>query len=126
MDYSQPGWYQWGDPGMAHSWFSWVVPIEPGLEGRRVLRPPLRERTREAALAAVRRLDPRLREAALYSVREWFSMHQPPSEGEGRIPLEAQVFPTELGLTFVYIPGLSNARPIRILHGDINNWQPSW
>ena len=60
------------------------------------------------------------------AVREWFSMHQPPSEGEGRIPLEAQVFPTELGLTFVYIPGLSNARPIRILHGDINNWQPSW
>ena len=85
VDYSQPGWYQWGDPGMAHSWFSWVVPIEPGLEGRRVLRPPLRERTREAALAAVRRLDPRLREAALYSVREWFSMHQPPSEGEGLI-----------------------------------------
>jgi hypothetical protein len=42
------------------------------------------------------------------------------------MPLDSRVFVTELGLTFVYIPGASNARPIRIVHGDIDNWQPPW
>jgi len=25
-----------------------------------------------------------------------------------------------------HTPGASNARPVRIGHGDIDNWQPSW
>jgi hypothetical protein len=123
VDYSLPGSFQWGDPGMFHSWPCWVVPTVPGPQGRRVLRPMIRERTREAVLQAVRRLDPEVRTAALHSVRDTIS---PPAEAGSLAPLEAQVYPSVLRLTFVYVPGLLNARRIRITSGTMTNYQLSW
>ena len=123
VDYSLPGWFQWGDPGMFHSWVMWVVPVEPGPQGRRVPRPIIRERTREAALQALRRLDPHLREAAFQTVRESLD---PQGQTARTAPLEAQIFPTELRLTFIYIPSASNARRIRISSGEMTNYQLSW
>ena len=38
------------------------------------------------------------------------------------IPLEAQIFPTQLGLTIIYFQGTSNARSVRVLHHGINGW----
>jgi RNA polymerase sigma-70 factor, ECF subfamily len=118
VEYTQPGGFQWGDPGLAADWTRWVVPIEPGRQGRRLLRPPVQERTREAALQAVRQLDPKIRDAALH-VRGGRS---PEGTAAPVIPLEAQIFPTQLGLTFIYFQGTSNARSVRVLHHGINCW----
>jgi RNA polymerase sigma-70 factor (ECF subfamily) len=123
VDYSLPGWFQWGDPELYGVWPSWVVPVVPGPQGRRVLRPIIRERTREAAVAAVRRLDPQIREAAGQTARETFSLT---AGAGGRAPLEAQVFPSKLRLTFVYMPGSSNARRVRISSGTMTNYQLTW
>jgi len=99
-----PGWFQWGDPDQMNP-TRWVVPLEPVPKGQRVLRPPVRERTREAALAAVRRIDPQLL-AAL--AREW--QRQDPRAAATSPTDAAQIFPTRLSLTIIYIPGSSNAR----------------
>ena len=101
----------------------WVVPVEPGPQGRRVPRPIIRERTREAALQALRRLDPHIREAAFQTVREYLN---PQGQTARAAPLEAQIFPTELRLSFIYIPSASNARRIRISSGEMTNYQLSW
>jgi RNA polymerase sigma-70 factor (ECF subfamily) len=123
VDYSLPGWFQWGDPGMYHSWIGWVVPVEPGPQGRRVLRPVIRERSREAALQDLRWLNPQVRDAAVQTVRATLNAA---GKAPSRVPLEAQVYPTELRLTFVYVPGSSNARRIRISSGTMTNYQMSW
>jgi RNA polymerase sigma-70 factor, ECF subfamily len=60
VDYTQPGAFQWHKPG-GFTPTRWVVRAEPGPTGRRVLMPPIRERTPEAALAAARRAFPRSR-----------------------------------------------------------------
>jgi hypothetical protein len=121
VEYTQPGWFQWGNPALSGQWFRWVVAVEPGPRGRRVLRPPVRERTREAALQAVRRLDPQLREAAVHQL----SLPGQTGGAERPIPLEEQIFPSELGLTIVYIPGPSNGLLMRILNHGGPSWQPS-
>jgi RNA polymerase sigma factor (sigma-70 family) len=123
VDYSLPGWFQWGDPGMYHSWPGWVVPVEPGPQGRRVLRPIIRERTREAVLQALSRLNPEVRDAAVQTVRQTLNAA---GEAASRVPLEAQVYPTVLRLTFIYVPGSSNARRIRITSGTMTNYQLTW
>jgi hypothetical protein len=97
VDYSQPGWYEWRPPGeRAHSW---VVPLGPPPDGRRVLVPVVRERTREAALQALRRVDPQIREAVWKSTLRWDLQGDqiPPTE-------EAQIVATKLDLTTLYIP----------------------
>src|SRR5437879_3879557 len=81
-------------------WPSFPIP-----RGQRLLRPPVQERTREAALAAVRRLDPQLLEAL---AREW--QRQDPRTAATSPADPAQIFPTKLSLTIIYIPGSSNAR----------------
>jgi hypothetical protein len=104
VDYSQPGWFQWGNPDITWSWWRWVVIVEHGIEGRWVPRPLLRERTREAVMQAVLRLDPKIREKAVHTRRT-----ARPSPEPDPTPLEAQVFPTKLSLTFMYFPSASNA-----------------
>jgi hypothetical protein len=120
VDYTVPDWFQWGNPDQTHP-TRWVVALEPGAQGKRVPRPPVRERTREAALQAVRRLDPQLREAAVHQL----SLPGQAGRAERPIPLEEQIFPSELGLTIVYIPGPSNALLMRILNHTGPSWQPS-
>jgi hypothetical protein len=84
--------------------------LEPGLQGRRVLRPIIQERTREAALQAVRRVDPSLREALLAARRR----ADPRLEASPFVVEEEQIFPTRLDLCFVYVPGATNARGIQL------------
>jgi hypothetical protein len=112
VDYSQPGWFQWGDsrhPG-AGVFTRWVVPLEPGQRGRRMPRPPVRARTKAAVLEAVRQLDPQLRQTLLDGMRRL----DPRLPAAPTVVEEEQVFPSQLDLTFVYIPGTTSPRPIRI------------
>jgi RNA polymerase sigma-70 factor, ECF subfamily len=111
VDYTVPGWFQWGDPDQLNL-TRWVVPLEPIPRGQRVLRQPVRERTRGAALAAVRRVDPQQLEAL---AQEWQRQDPraatPPTD-------EAHIFPTKLNLTIVYIPGSSNQRSVYVWFRD--------
>jgi RNA polymerase sigma-70 factor, ECF subfamily len=114
VDYSLPGWYQWGSPD-EENYTRWVVPLEPGPRGRRVPRPPVRERTREAASQAVRRLDPQLREALLQAM-----CRADPRLAAAPHSEEAQVFPSRLELKIIYVPGATNAREIVVIWSQAN------
>jgi RNA polymerase sigma-70 factor, ECF subfamily len=92
VDLTQPGWYQWIRTGDLSA-RRWAVSLGPGPDGRRVVMPPVRERTREAALQTARRLFPPVTDAEL-------------------IPQPEQIAPTEQDLVIVYIPGISNARSV--------------
>jgi hypothetical protein len=122
VDYTQPGEFQWGDPGLFHNWTRWVIPVEPGQHGRRVVRPALRGRSREEVLQGLRRLEPKMLAAAVHRADPRFQGE----EASANVPLEAQVFPTELRLVFVYIPSLANARALHIVSGGIENYQVSF
>jgi RNA polymerase sigma factor (sigma-70 family) len=109
VDYSQPGGFQWGDPGLAFTPAPWVVVVEPGREGHWRPRPLLRDRTRQAVMEAVLRLDPTLRERAMHVIRSRQTTAEPPA------PLEAQIFPTDLSLNIAYLPAASNRLPLHIV-----------
>jgi hypothetical protein len=114
VDYSLPGLFQWGDPARG-GYTQWVVPLEPGPKGRRVPRPVVRERTKEAAIEALRKVDSQLRQAT------WEAMRR----SDPRLPAAppddaAQIYPTQLRLAIVYVPGGTNARDIRVLFRDNN------
>jgi hypothetical protein len=114
VDYTLPGGFQWGDPGSTEN-LRWVVPMTAGPQGRRVLRPPVREQTREAALQALRRVDPKIRETLLQEMRRRDPRLEtaPPAD-------EAQIFPTKLSMVIIYVPGASNARSIHVLTEGMN------
>jgi hypothetical protein len=106
--YTRPGGFQWGEaghPAEGH-YTRWVIPLEPGPQGRRVLRPIIQAPTREATLQAVRRIDASLREALLAAVRR----ADPRLEASPYVVEEGQIHPTRLDLCFVYMPGATNAR----------------
>jgi len=106
VDYTQPGWYQWGDPAI--SWRRWAA-ADPARPDRWAPLPTVRARTREALWEAVNRLDPQ--------IRDWAgNPRNLPRRKEEPLPVEALVFPTELSLTFIYFPGASTARLVRIIH----------
>jgi hypothetical protein len=95
VQYTQAGGFQWQRP----DWLGkarWIRELEPGPQGHRVLMPPIWERTREAALQAVRRILPQVE----------------PSE----------IYPTELDLVILYFPGTANTRLIHYIRPgqDIN------
>ena len=81
VDYSLPGAFQWSRP-------------ETGW--RRFLPPLVRERTREAALQAARRIDPQV--------------------------AEDQITPTSLNLSFLYLPGGPNTGYMRIVQIGNSGW----
>jgi hypothetical protein len=109
VEYTLPGRFQWGDPN-AWGYTRWVVPLEAGSRGKRVLRPPVQERTREAAVASLRRIDPKIRETLLQLMRRSDPRLEavPPED-------EAQIFPTRLNLTVMYMPGDTNARGLHVI-----------
>jgi RNA polymerase sigma-70 factor, ECF subfamily len=113
VDYTVPGGFQWGDLRHVEA-ISWVVPIEVGKPGRRALRPPIRERTREATLEAVRRVAPQIREALL---RKECS-EDPHLEAAPHTVEEDQIFATHLELVFVFIPGMTTERPLHVQKSD--------
>jgi hypothetical protein len=108
VDYTQPGAFQWQKTG-GFTPSRWVVRVEPGPAGRRILMPPIRERTREAALAAARRAFPPVTPALLAA------LHQTDTqiEADQILPQPGQIFPTEMDLVVVYIPGVVTERGIR-------------
>jgi len=101
VDYTQPSWFEWQPP--ENSSLRWAVRSGPGREGKWLPVPAVRERTREAALQALRRLDPQLRtrvqEVALTDTNRPLvptTIVLPPEE--------AQIVPTRLDLRTIYIP----------------------
>jgi hypothetical protein len=68
----------------------------------------VRERTREAALQALRRVDPEIRQAVLQAAGRVDPrlVAAPPTE-------EAQIVPSRMDLAIIYIPGASNRRAMR-------------
>jgi hypothetical protein len=111
VDYRQPGWFEWRPPGA--SWLRWMVPSEPSPNATRVLRPVVRGRTREDLLQALRQLDPKVREAA-----RWIAIRFDPRL-EATYPAdEAQIAPTELDLTTIYMPGATNKHRVTIISTD--------
>jgi Putative zinc-finger len=90
VDYTQPGWFEWPAP---ENFVRWRMTVEPGPKGRRELRAPIRERTREAAVEALRRVPAPVREAS------------------GK----TEITPTRYYLAIVYIPGgTSTRRPLYV------------
>jgi RNA polymerase sigma-70 factor (ECF subfamily) len=97
IDYRQPGWYEWRPPGSYL--LRWLVPVDPGPKGRLIPRPKVRERTREAALQALRRVDPQVRAAVLAAVGR-----SDPRLLAELVSDETQIVPTDLNLTLIYSP----------------------
>ena len=116
VEYTQPGWFQWGEPREGNI-LRWVVPMEPGRHGLRVFRPPIRERSREAALQAVRRVDPKIREALARAMQRI----DPRLETAPHVVEEDQIFPTKLDLAFIYFPGPRNGRAIHVRERETND-----
>jgi hypothetical protein len=108
VDYTQPGAFQWQQPDVSNA-SRWALRVEPGPAGRRVLIPPIRERTREAALAAIRRAFPPITPALLAAFRQ----SDPMIDAEQILPQPRQIFPTEMDLVVVYIPGTATERSLR-------------
>jgi hypothetical protein len=110
VDYTRPGWFQWHRPG-GFEGTRWIVTTEPGPPCRRVLMPPVRERTREAALAAARRAFPPVTEAMVQAARK----RDEEIDAARMIPQSEQIYPTELDLVIVYIPGTATDHPISVV-----------
>jgi hypothetical protein len=83
------------------------MPVEPG---RRAPRPPVRARTKEEVL---RRIDPKLRDIMGESLRRDAPEWVPPADEV------AEIYPTALNVTLIYIPGASHQRPIRIFSAGL-------
>jgi hypothetical protein len=107
VDYTVPGRFQWGNSEQTHP-TRWVVSLEPGPQGKRVPRPPVQERTREAALQSLRRVDPKVRAAIWEALRHDDPRVASPADEA------AEIFPTQLNLTILYIPGATNARSFHL------------
>src|SRR5439155_128456 len=90
VDYTQPGWHQWLPPGDMRS-RRWAVMVDSSGKGKRVLMPPVRERTQEAALRATRRGFPPVTEAMLNTYRV-----APDMAAEQLLPQPDRIAPTQL------------------------------
>jgi Putative zinc-finger len=114
VDYTKPGWFEWRAAALGP--FRWMLPVEPGPQGRRVLRAPIRERTREAAWQAAGRAQSQVREALLRVARHY----QLPIEETNSLlqKAEIEIVPTKLYLGIIYIPGSSNRRPLHLFDND--------
>jgi hypothetical protein len=121
IEYTRPGEFQWGDPGMSWSWSRWFVIREHGRHGRWAPRPSVQGRTREEVIQRLRGLDPAIRDGATH--RHPLRAQELASEPPAPAPPEAQVFPTALNLVFIYVPSGSNDQPIHIVWRFSQSWQ---
>jgi hypothetical protein len=104
VKYTQPGWFTWQIPGPYY--LEWIVPLEPGPQGRRALVSPIQERTRDAALQAARRLSLPVSEEVLPVLRR----SDPQFELARLVPQPDQIVPTELDLKIAYVFPLNKHR----------------
>jgi hypothetical protein len=115
VEYSLPGWFTWRVPGLeslpGRDWLQWVVPLGLGWHGKRAPRPQVRERTREAALAAARRIAPQLSQEVVDAMRQLDPRH----EAVPIVPDDSQIVPTKRDLTVIYIPGATHKRLIQYI-----------
>jgi hypothetical protein len=101
VEYTQPGWFEWHPP--AKTSLRWVVRSAPGAEGTWLPVPAVRERTREAAVQALRRIEPHIREAVQATALETAGKVEAHSTTV-LPPEEAQIVPSHLDLTMLYVP----------------------
>jgi hypothetical protein len=111
VDYQQPGWFEWRPAGP--SWLRWILPTGPGPSFRRVFRPVVRERTREAAVQALRGVDREVRETA-----RSVAVRVDPRLEAGFPAEEAQIVPTGLELTTIYLTGATSPYKVTIVSQD--------
>jgi hypothetical protein len=111
VDYQQPGWFEWRPAGP--SWLRWILPTGPGPNFRRVFRPVVRERTREAAVQALRGVDREVRETA-----RTVAVRVDPRLETGFPAQEAQIVPTGLELTTIYLTGATSPYKVTIVSQD--------
>lgn len=109
VDYTQPGWFEWRPPGP--EWLKWTMPASLGPRPARALVAPVRERTREATLAAARRVDPQLRERVVSFARR----SDPRIDSSQVEPHPDQIVATRLSLAVLYIPSISGQQGIYIV-----------
>jgi hypothetical protein len=84
--------------------------------------PPIREKTREAALASLRRVDPQIREAILQACHR-----ADPRANTASWEEAAQIIPTTRELAIIYTPDSTNRRPLRVSWGiDGNSTSLTW
>jgi RNA polymerase sigma-70 factor (ECF subfamily) len=102
--YTQPGWFEWRPPGPW--WLRYVVALEPG---KRLPLPQIRERSREAALQALRGIDPQIREAVLQAIHRADPLADTASMDEA-----AQIVPTGMELEIISIPDSTNNRSLSV------------
>jgi RNA polymerase sigma-70 factor (ECF subfamily) len=112
VDYTQPGWFEWV-PGFPGPWQTWLMPVDGG----RALRPPVRARTREAVLEALQRMGPGLRTLLHESMQRDEPRWVPPNDAA------KEVYPTPLDVAFIYVPGASHQRPVRIASAGLQSCQ---
>jgi hypothetical protein len=117
VKYTQPGWFEWRPPG--NWWWRFVVALE---RGKRMPLPPVQERTREAALQALRRVDPQIRAALVQALHR-----SDPRADTASLDEAAQIVPTGLNLAIIYIPDSANKRKLRVvLARDGNSTATTW
>jgi hypothetical protein len=107
--YTQPGWFEWGPP--ENQTLRWAVRSAPGREGKWLLVPAVRERTREAALQALGRIDPQIRAAVRAAALAEAGRAAVPSPIT-LPPEEEQIVAAQLNLVTIYIPGTAKDRLI--------------
>jgi hypothetical protein len=117
VDYTQPGEFEWRQP--VPGWMRSVVPVAKGV---RAPRPRVQARTPAEALETARQVYAPLRELWMQPARRLN-----PQLDEARFaPQPAQIVPTELNLTILYMPGSSHARYIQVVHGEGVNTLATW
>jgi hypothetical protein len=121
VDYTQPGGFEWQMPGPP--WCRFVVPMETGRQGRRLVMAPVRDRTREGTLALAQRLDPQIREAILTAARRRRDAEVDAAQMD---PQPGQIVPTKLDLRVIYIPGLSNRHSIHVVETGADYSNTTW
>ena len=109
VDYTQPGWFEWQPP--ENQTLRWAVRSTPGREGEWLPVPAVRDRTREAALQALRRVDPQIRAAVRAAALAQVGRAVVPSAITAP-PEDEQIVPAQLNLATIYIPGTAKDRLI--------------
>jgi hypothetical protein len=115
IEYTQPGWFEWAPP--QNQTLRWAVRSGPGRAGTWLHVPAVRERTREAAVQALHRIDPQIRAAVRATVLAEAGRAVVPST-IALPPEEEQIAPAQLNLATIYIPGSAKARLIYWAKGE--------